>query len=45
MKLEEFIRTIFAAAEHSSLCEVATIIALDETTAKLRMLLYIDELR
>lgn len=42
MKLEEFIRTIFAAAERSSLCEVVTILTLDETTVKLRVLLYVD---
>jgi len=42
VKLEEFVRTIFAVTERSSLCEVVVIIALDETTVKLRVLLYID---
>jgi hypothetical protein len=42
VKLEEFVRTIFTFAERSSLCEIVTIIALDETTVRLRVLLYVD---
>lgn len=40
MSLEEFIRAIFDTVERSALCELATIISYDETTVKIRVLLY-----
>jgi hypothetical protein len=42
VSLEEFIRSIFDTVERSALCELATIISYDETTVKIRELLYAD---